>query len=1051
MSEPNKTGPDIPHVLRDAILRGEAILFLGAGASIGARHPEGQEIPTAETLRNQLSDRYLGGDMKDRPLATVAQLAENESSRTDLQSFIRDIFLPFEPAPFHLKIPTFRWHSIITTNYDLVINKAYERTQNRLQTLIPFSHNGQQVERETRRAQHPVQFLKLHGCIDHIGPNDAPLILTSEQYVKYLDSRDRLFGRLQDWAREFPLVFCGYGINDPNVQAVLFDLFDDKISRPMYYVVSPGITEYESRYWLRHRLTPIHATFAQFLDALDTRISPNARVLQSVMPRGDLSISKFYARANVTESAELRSYLVEDVLHVRPAMPITEQKPSDFYRGYDTGFGAFAANLDVARHVTDDVLLAAVLAEETASRSVCELFVIKGAAGNGKSTVLKRAAWDAAQEFEALVLWVHENGVIREEMIAEIYEHTQKRVFVFVDRAAMRSDQILRCLQFCRSRGIKVSIVTAERDNEWNTRCDDLDPLLTEAFPVRYLNEVEVEKLLDKLSAHNSLGLLAGQTREAQKSAFMDRAQRQLLVALHEATQGKPFADIVVNEYNRIVPDEARLLYLDICTLNRFGVGVRAGVISRVSGLDFERFREELFRPLENIVFTTEDKYSRDRVYRTRHPHVAEIVFAEILKEPERRLEQLIRILAGLNIDYTVDREAFNQMVRGRSVADTFPSVEMGRAIFKAAKDSAGQDPFVLHQEGIFEMAHDGGSMTRAGELLARAEELASYDKSIQHSVANWLRKLALDENNPLKRQELRKRALEKLTSLQSGSRTRHSYEINTRLNVLIDELKEALPTAGSGEDKKAERVWVEKIREIEEELVHAHQRYPNDEHLLMTEVAYRTAIADAPRAQAALERAFQANPRQEWIAVRLADLYERREDPAAATSVLLRATTENPVAKQAHLRLGKIRAASASPEERAMALQHFRSSFSNGDSNYEAQFAYGRELFIQGQYDTSQQVFEQLKTAPVAPALRNELRDPVKTSAGDRAEFRGSVAKKEDSFLFIRSPSHGRDIYAHAGGTDSASWNSLRFRDDVRFAVAFTYRGPRAVDVERA
>jgi tetratricopeptide (TPR) repeat protein len=1051
MSVTKATQIEIPHVLREAVLRGEAILFLGAGASIGAAHPNGGKIPKGNQLRDALSEKFLGGKMKERPLATVSQFSENESSRTAVQQYIRETFLPFDPAPFHLKIPSFRWHSIATTNYDLIINKAYEQTPNSLQTLIPFFNNGQMIERESRKAQHPLHFLKLHGCIDHISPQDAPLILTHEQYVKYRANRSRLFERLQDWAREFPLVFCGYAISDPNIQEVLFDLFDESINRPMYYVVQPLIDEVEARYWIRHRITPIHATFEQFMNALDSSIAPNARLLQSALPQGTSSLSKFYSRTNITESPELRAYLAEDVLHIRPAMPIDQQNPELFYKGYDSGFGAVAASLDVARAVSDEIILAAVLAEDGPSRPSVELFVVKGAAGNGKTTVLKRAAWDAAHEFDALVLWVRETGAIRGERLAEIYDQTNRRILLVVDRAALRADQIGQCIQYCNPRGVKLSIITAERDNEWNTRCDSLDPQVTESYPVRYLSSVEAEKLVDKLTLHGALGLLTGLSRERQIAAFMERAQRQLLVALHEATQGRPFEEILVDEFNRISPDNARLLYLDICTLNRFGVGVRAGLISRIAGLDFRKFQAELFRPLEKIIFTEDDKYSRDKIYRTRHPHIAEIVFSEVLRDPERRLEQLARIMKGINIDYTVDREAFNQLTRGKNVIDSFPSIEIGRAVYKAAREAVGNDPVLLHQEGLFELNHKGGNLSRAGECLEGAEKKAPHDKSIQHSMANWLRRKALEEPNALVRKEFRNRALTKLANLQTGNRFKYSYEANTRLAILIDELKEATPPNGVTPEKSVERVWVDKMSEIEEQLNLSHQRFPNDEHLLATEASYRKAIADEPRAHAALEKAFAANPRQEWIAVRLADQFEARGETASALEILIKVTNENPSAKQAHLRLGKIRSRSAKNEERQMALQHFRSGFSNGDSNYEAQYWYARQLFLIGQFENSEKMFSQLKQSPLSPSVRNEPREPVTTHAGIRMEYRGNIVGRETTYLFISSPTHGRDIFGYVGGTDAQNWASLRLRDDVIFALAFSYKGPQAIDIRRA
>src|SRR3972149_8562629 len=99
---------------------------------------------------------------------------------------------------------------------------------------------------------------------------------------------------------------------------------------------------------------------------------------------------------------------------------------------------------------------------------------------------------------------------------------------------------------------------------------------------------------------------------EERRKFFILTADHQLLVALHEATLGKSFDEIILDEYNRIVPDEAKLLYLDVCTLHRFKVGVRAGLLSRVSGITLNLFQERLLKPLEHVIRVYYDPSSRD-------------------------------------------------------------------------------------------------------------------------------------------------------------------------------------------------------------------------------------------------------------------------------------------------------------------------------------------------------------------------------------------------------------------------------------------------------
>ena len=103
-----------PNLLRQ-IRDGNAILFLGAGASHGTTHRTNGHIPGTADLREALSDRFLGGSLKDRSLADVAEYAKNESSLDEVQRLVYDLFEPLMPASFHHLIPSFRWHAIVTT------------------------------------------------------------------------------------------------------------------------------------------------------------------------------------------------------------------------------------------------------------------------------------------------------------------------------------------------------------------------------------------------------------------------------------------------------------------------------------------------------------------------------------------------------------------------------------------------------------------------------------------------------------------------------------------------------------------------------------------------------------------------------------------------------------------------------------------------------------------------------------------------------------------------------------------------------------------------
>ena len=582
---------NLPAVLIDSVREQNAVLFLGAGASHGAKHPNNYHIPLGEKLKELICDKFLGGSLKDRALAEVADYAANESSLPALQSFIKDTFQDFGPADFHMLVPTFRWKAIVSTNYDLIIEGAYESSSATQQKLVTFIKNGQQVDTELKRHVNGLQFLKLHGCINHISDRDVPLILSTDQYVRYNVNRDRLYSRFKDFGYEQPIIFCGYKIADLHIKEILFDLADDSIMRPQYYYVAPNVSEYETRYWASHRVTVINATFQEFLQELDSQITQNERQLaHAIKNNKTTSLYPRYKVRHVQETNVLLESLQSDVTHIRKDMPFEHQDPKEFYKGYDTGWGCISQELDVRRSVCDTILMDAILLEETERKGNVDLFLIKGPAGSGKTIALKRVAWEAACEFEKLAFFLKGEGAIRHEVFEEIYSLTGERIFLFVDRIALIGDDVRSLLDFAERKGIKLTVVASERENEWNIRCENLDSDVTKDFPIRPLNNKEAKGLISLLEKHDALGELSGLSAEKRLDALLNRAERQLLVVLHEATFGRPFEKIVLDEYHGILPNEAQSLYLDVCTLNRLGVKVRAGLIARISGVRFEDF-----------------------------------------------------------------------------------------------------------------------------------------------------------------------------------------------------------------------------------------------------------------------------------------------------------------------------------------------------------------------------------------------------------------------------------------------------------------------------
>lgn len=1029
---------EIPSILRDRVRQGNVVLILGSGTSMGAKDDNGNQAPNAKELGALLAEKFLGGQYKDFPLSQIAELAISEADLTTVQEHIRILFEGLKPTEAHKLMCSFVWHGIATTNYDRLIEEAYRTTPNPAQTPKPFIENGDRIEQNLRYRDN-VPLLKLHGCISRTTNSECPLILTPDQYVQHKKGRDRIFNHLTTWAYELPIVFIGHSIQDADLREILLELTALGDRRPRYYMVVPKVDDVQRRLWENKRITPLEGTFAEFMDALSVTIPQQFRKLGVEISKLPHPILKRAKIADPTLTSTCEQYLKNDVEFVNGVTATELANPKDFYKGVNPGWAAVEQNLDVRRHLTDTLLSDHFLINESEHPPKAELILIKAHAGAGKTVLMRRLAWDAAHDYDRLCIYLKPNGVLTAVPFQELLGICKERIYVFIDNAADRAREIQLFLRTMGEEGRRLTLILAERSNEWNVSGATLSPLIHTEHELKYLSSKEIDTLLLLLERHNALGTLKENDLETRRKALTERAGRQLLVALHEATFGKPFEEIIEDEYKKIVPLEAQQIYLTICSLNRLDIRVRAGIVSRIHSVPFTDFKERLFGPLEHIVQVDYDSVIRDYTYRARHPHIAQLVFDRVLNSQEERYEVYARCLRELNIDYSSDRSAYRQMVRGRTLIELFPNNNIALSIFGIAKNVAGEDGFLFHQMAIYEMNRPNGNLKEASELLSKALQLSLHHDqtfAVKHSMAELQLRLAEQARTPLEKEKCLVEAgilAQGLKSARSEETYAHHTLVKIGLQRLRDVLSQSEPTPGP--------VIETLVREIERNLLEGLQLIPNHPYLLEAEAQLAKLLEDSHRALEALEKAFQANPRSTFIALRLSSYYKTLNNFTRSKDVLEQALGANPGEARLHYAFSKLllKDKNSSPDE---LLYHLKRSFIQGDSNYEAQLLYGRQLFVSRELEPAKQIFRRLGDARVSHEVRMAMLHPL-----DQV-FTGSIAKLEATYLFITRDGINDWIHAHVNNIDDDVWTNVSIASRVSFRIAFTMKGPSAFDL---
>lgn len=1025
---------EIPAALVASMQQQRVIMFLGAGASMEAGAPSG------DALRASLAKQFFGTEMDGYDLMSVAEMALQAHGNGVVFEYLRTLLASYEPSDAHRLLPTFRWRTIASTNYDLLVERAYAATPNRVQNLVTFVRDTEPVEERMQAATRGVEFLKLHGCLEQLHDPALPPILSHEHYDRYASGRTRLFGRLEDRARESPIVFCGYRMADGHIRK-LVHRFVGLGNRPRYYLVVPNLSEPEVAYWSSMNVTVIDARFGEFMEALDRAVDPLFRSLAVAADVKELPIRKLY-RVNSFETPQLKATLERDFTFLHQDLPHPPQDARKFYEGFDTGWGAIVQRLDVERRLTGDLVLKAVTDEKPDSADL-RFFLLRGPGGAGKTIALKRAAWDAATVCGALVLWLEPGGALIGERLVELHELTGRRIFLFVDRVALHADRVAAVLRLAKSRKMPLTVIAAERDTDWNVYADALKPFAPTELRVANLSTGEIERLLDLLTRHQSLGLLATMTRAEQVHAFQQRAERQLLVALHEATQGKRFEEIVFEEYQRIVPGQAQRLYLDIATMNQFAVPVRAGTISRISGIRFEDYERDFFDPLQNVVMTLRDPYTGDFQYRARHSRVAQFVFRGACPTDEEKVAQLTRIINGLDPGYSTDSQVLQDIVRGRKLSEDLSSVEAGRALYRAAVAAVPENAHILQHWAIFEMHHKHGSLAEAEDLARRARELSPKSGSIIHTQAEVARHRANAERSIALKEQFRRQARERLDEMSSS---KDPLTATSRCKLIIDEIE----TLGESltEDSKEHDVayFATQVKSAEDQLARARQIAPESPDVEQVEARLHDVLERPEKALRALERAFALGAKGSGVAIRLANAYVARGNTEKAERVYTAALERLPDDKQLHLEMSKLLLAVGG--DRNLIGGHLARSYSKGDHNFESRHLHAQFLFLIGSAAEAAEIFSDVdKRTPADWRSSIPRRDsPISALLG---RYSGTVRKQELNYLFVRSSAYPKDIYGRQDQATPDDWSNLTVGSEMNFLIRFTRSGPVATDMK--
>lgn len=271
------------------LFKSKLVVFLGAGASIGACNSDGKALPSAYELRNAIWKKYKVADgaafdpaeLRLMSLEHAAAIIEAKVGRDELSKFLTETFHCEKPLWSHIVLPALKPRAIFTTNYDELVELGYKHSSE-MHDVICDDHLP---------TANRVPIYKPHGSLSRSNESvgKGALVITQFDYFDMITSyRNMLRKTILGFEKSCVLVI-GYSFGDMDIGSELYRLRRESSGIPWYAVFPRTDPQVKKMYSKRLGIEQINNTLEGFLASLDGRVNfipdqykhPNAGTLRS--------------------------------------------------------------------------------------------------------------------------------------------------------------------------------------------------------------------------------------------------------------------------------------------------------------------------------------------------------------------------------------------------------------------------------------------------------------------------------------------------------------------------------------------------------------------------------------------------------------------------------------------------------------------------------------------------------------------------------------------------------------------------------------------------
>jgi hypothetical protein len=738
------------------IKESNTILFLGAGASVTEKRYLSKEVI-------QYYESKIGKHLNEPNITKWLDIlsADDSFSRTHFDNFVQDLLQKLAVTEAHKIMAGIPWREIITTNYDLLVERAFDEIIGLSQKVYDIKPIRNQKQYNYRESNTEVRYIKLNGCISD--KSLYPIAFSTDDFRKLGGFYKLVLNDLKNISHDIQFLSMGYSFTD-DFGKELLDKFDSYNFRDKRWIlnVDPFPNENALAYYKKNKICIIKCSFQDFFLKYNEWDTKNADI---VVKKKGLSLSNsrdHYISVPPQLLLNLDGVVKQLNTHTRDR----HIKEEEYYKGDGPNFGVITRGLDVIKTkfvqtFTDEIQK--VVNEK--KEAFVPVFFISGDFGIGKSTFTLRLIYELEKQTELdLVAFeiVDFNKAKKEHLIDLIKTMKAKNFIFFCDEVEIESYfkslvEIQRDISIEQFQDCNIFFIAPIRENI--LKKIKLNRSVPNSHELKISGEFtieEIEDLLEKLKKSDLINFRDANEKKRLVSKIMKEYNSDSFVALMSTITSGRHENDLIDCYNQL-SKEAQQAFLYTALLHRYKLLMPASWLKQNIRMDWDEFIVKIIKAEGKGILIQESLHSHgtqpDLYFRTKHPLIAEKLVERFIPNKDKQFQFYESMLKQIELGQTNSYLA-NNLLRALGRGREYNNIQIDK-LYDAGYTKLFDDPYFLLNYAInLQTRRTKASVKKAIDLILYAEGLLEYRNHRfihRRAVLNFeLAKLYFAEENQL-------------------------------------------------------------------------------------------------------------------------------------------------------------------------------------------------------------------------------------------------------------------------------------------------------------